>query len=126
MAHVLIVDDVPDSVDPLKVFLEQSGHKIVVAANGQEALVEVIKAAPDAVVLDLLMPEMDGPSFIEVARSYLRLQSLPIIVLTALTEGPFIDRARAMHVSAILVKGKATLEEIKAAIEASLHTLPPA
>src|SRR6266550_5558926 len=104
---VMLVDDAADSCEPLAKFLERSGHEVRCVANGREALAAVITKPPDVVVLDLLMPEMDGPSFLEVVRSYLRLQSLPVVILTGLAESPMVDRARHLKVNAILVKGKA-------------------
>ena len=124
MARILIVDDAVDSCDPLQKFLARAGHVVKCVANGREALGSVINEPPDVVILDLLMPEMDGPSFLEVVRSYLRLQRLPVIVLTALAEGPFIDRVRHAKVNSILVKGKATFDEIKTAVDQALHRLP--
>ena len=70
------------------------------------------------------MPEMDGPSFLEVVRSYLRIQSLPVVVLTGLGDSPMIDRARALRVNSILVKGKASPDDILKALEEALVRYP--
>src|SRR5215213_4013181 len=101
MASVMIVDDMVDSCEPLARFLEKEGYSVRCVANGREALAQVILSMPDVVVLDLYMPEMDGPSFLEVVRSYLRLQSLPVVVLTALADSPMIERAQALKVNSI-------------------------
>src|SRR6266550_8656281 len=102
---VMLVDDAADSCEPLAKFLERSGHEVRCVANGREALAAVITKPPDVVVLDLLMPEMDGPSYLEVVRSYLRLQSLPVVVLTAFTDSPLLERARNLSINSILAKG---------------------
>ena len=112
MAKVLVVDDDKDSCETLVHLLEKAGYEATCVPNGREALIHVMTKMPDVVVLDLVMPEMDGPSFLEVVRSYLRLQSLPVVVLTALHESPMIDRAQALKVNSILVKGRASPEEI--------------
>lgn len=124
MAKILIVDDGPDASESLARYLEKSGHEVTCAANGRDALAQVITRPPDVVLLDLLMPEMDGPSFLEVVRSYLRLQSLPVVVLTGLSDSPMIDRARFLKVNSILMKGKATPDEIKAALEEAVIRVP--
>jgi CheY-like chemotaxis protein len=124
MASVMIVDDALDSCEPLAKFLEKEGHEVRCVANGRDALAQVITSIPDVVVLDLYMPEMDGPSFLEVVRSYLRLQSLPVVVLTALPESPMVDRARYLKVNSVLIKGKATFPEIKQAVEEAVHRVP--
>lgn len=97
MARVLIVDDSKDSSESIAKLLERVGHEVVYAANGRSALAEIIgPRLPDAVLLDLYMPEMDGPSLLEVVRSYLRLQSLPVVVLTGMAESPMIERMQAL------------------------------
>jgi CheY-like chemotaxis protein len=124
MAKILIVDDSDDSREALAVFLRNSGHTVTCVPNGREALTSVLADLPDVILLDLLMPEMDGPSFLEVVRSYLRIQSLPVVVLTGLGDSPMIDRARALKVNTILVKGKATPDDMLKSIEEALVRYP--
>src|SRR3954462_7873766 len=104
MAHILIVDDDTDGRTALCQFLEKSGHEVDCVSNGREALAAVLARAPDLIVLDLFMPEVDGPSLLEILRSYLRLQSLPVVVMTGLPDSPLADRARHLKVNAILLK----------------------
>src|SRR6476661_6212769 len=108
MARVLIVDDHPDHGEALTKVLHKAGHYATFVSNGRDAIGQVLNQPPDVVVLDLLMPVMDGPSFLEVVRSYLRIQSLPVIVLTGLSDSPMLERTRSLKVNSILVKGKAT------------------
>lgn len=124
MAKILIVDDEEDARESLAVVLRDAGHTVACVPNGREALAQVLTNLPDVVLLDLLMPEMDGPSFLEVVRSYLRIQSLPVVVITALGESPMIDRARALKVNSILVKGKATPDDVRKAIEEAVVRYP--
>ena len=124
MAKILIVDDCENSRESLAVIVRDRGHTVTCVPNGREALTQVLTDLPDVILLDLLMPEMDGPSFLEVVRSYLRIQSLPVVVLTALGESPMIDRARALKVNSILVKGKATPDDILKALEEALVRYP--
>jgi CheY-like chemotaxis protein len=124
MAKILIVDDNADEAEAHQKLLTIAGHVVRIAPNGREALMQVIGDAPDVVLLDLVMPEMDGPSFLEVVRSYLRLQSLPVVVLTGLADSPMIDRMRTLHVNSILMKGKATSDEIQKAVEEAVGRMP--
>jgi CheY-like chemotaxis protein len=124
MAKILIVDDDEDSRESLAVFLRNVGHKVTCVPNGREALSLVLTQLPDVILLDLFMPEMDGTSFLEVIRSYLRIQSLPVVILTGLADSPMIDRARGLKVNSILVKGKATPGEILKATEEALVRYP--
>lgn len=124
MAKILIVDDTPAAIAHVAKHLENAGHFVTCVANGREALDHVLAELPDVIILDLLMPEMDGASFLEVVRSYLRLQSLPVVVLTGLTDDPMISRAKAMKANFILAKDKASLAEIRQAVEEAIVRLP--
>jgi len=124
MAKILIVDDEQDARDALARFFETANHTVKCVPDGREALVQVLTDTPDVVLLDLVMPEMDGPSFLEVIRSYLRRQSLPVVILTGLADSPMIERIRHLRVNAILVKGKASPQETLHAIEAAVVSLP--
>src|SRR5688572_31240733 len=99
MAKILVVDDGEDARESLADYFRGLGHAVTCVPNGREALAKVLTDRPDVVLLDLAMPEMDGPSFLEVVRSYLRLQSLPVVVLTGLSDSPMVDRARALKVN---------------------------
>lgn len=124
MAKILVVDDSPDSAEPLCRLLQARGHDASCLPNGRNALASILAATPDLIVLDLYMPEMDGPGLLEVLRSYLRLQSLPVVIWTGLPDSPLADRARHLKVNAILIKGKATLEDLVQAIEQELPRAP--
>ena len=124
MAKILIVDDEADSRDSLAILFRDGGHTVESAPNGREALALVLTDVPDVILLDLVMPEMDGPSFLEVVRSYLRIQSLPVVILTALSDSPMIERARALSVNSILIKGRASPEDVLKEVEAALIRHP--
>ena len=124
MAKILIVDDNTDEAETLARLLRAGSHRVATATNGRDALASIINDMPDVVLLDLIMPEMDGPSFLEVVRSYLRLQALPVVVLTAAPDSPMVDRTRALKVNTILAKAKASTEEILKALAQAVGTVP--
>ena len=124
MAKILIVEDSEDARESLAMVLRDSVHSVTCVPNGREALAQVLADPPDVILLDLVMPEMDGPSFLEVIRSYLRIQSLPVVVLTALSDSPMIERARALKVNSVLVKGKATSDDVRKALDEALVRYP--
>ncbi len=117
MAEILLVDDTPAAIEPVARYLEKSGHTVTCVASGRQALIQVMAHLPDVVVLDLLMPEMDGASFLAIVRSYVRLKALPVVVLTGLSNDPMIDRARALKANFILAKDKASMDQIRQAVE---------
>jgi CheY-like chemotaxis protein len=124
MARILIVDDNQDSCEGIAKVLGAAGHDVTCVPNGREALVQVLSKPPDVVLLDLLMPEMDGPSFLQVVRLYLRMQSLPVVVLTGFSDSPMIERALHLKVNSVLVKGRASSADIQAALEDAIVRAP--
>ena len=90
---VLIVDDVPDNLSVLHDALDESGYTVLVATNGEAALQRAVQALPDIILLDAMMPGMDG---FEVARRLKALSqtaSIPIIFMTGLTETEYLVAA---------------------------------
>ena len=121
MAEVLIVEDEADTREVLGKILERAGHVVRSAHDGREAVSQVTLNAPDVVVLDLLMPTMNGADFLETVRAYRRFRSLPVVVLTAVSSHPLLDQARDLGVHSVLLKTKATFEDIRQAIEDALR-----
>ena len=81
MAHkILIVDDEPNLREMIRTYLEQEGFQVVEAANGREALFVARHEKPDLIVLDWMMPEMNGPDFL---RAHSKEARTPVILLTA-------------------------------------------
>jgi PAS domain S-box-containing protein len=83
--RLLVVDDDTQTVDLIRQFLEGEPYEIVAAADGQEALEAISQQRPDILLLDLLMPRLDGFAVIERLRQDAQYHQLPIIVLTAKT-----------------------------------------
>ena len=77
---ILVVDDEPNIVDLARMYLEAEGYRVVTASDGKEALSQVESARPALVVLDLMLPVLDGW---EVCRQLTSQSDLPIIMLTA-------------------------------------------
>jgi DNA-binding response OmpR family regulator len=96
MAHVLVVDDDPTVSDVVRRYLEQDGCRVRLAADGLAGLAAVAAERPDLVVLDLMMPGLDG---LEVCRRlHAQLPGLPVVMLTAL--GEEADRVVGLEVGA--------------------------
>ena len=72
----------------------------------------------DVVILDAIMPKVDGVQFLEVLRCYLRWQQTPVILLTGYAEGPHIKRAVELGVRKTFLKGEYALEELGAYVDA--------
>jgi two-component system, OmpR family, alkaline phosphatase synthesis response regulator PhoP len=83
---ILIVEDEQDIVQLVKLYLEKEGFRVITAMNGLEALKKVTDDKPDLIVLDLMLPEMDGLEVCKRVRSISDTAMLPIIMLTAKAE----------------------------------------
>ena len=83
---VLIVDDVPDNLSVLHDALDESGYSVLVAPSGEAALQRAAQALPDIVLLDAMMPGMDGFEVARRLKAQALTQHIPIIFMTGLTE----------------------------------------
>ncbi|MEU9078730.1 response regulator transcription factor [Kitasatospora sp. NPDC004745] len=95
MSHILVVDDEPALLRTLRITLQARHYSVLTAATGQEALDSAGQAPPDAIVLDLGLPDFDGVDVIKGIRSTL---TAPIIVLTGRTD--IEDKLRAFDAGA--------------------------
>ncbi len=92
MAHqrILVVEDEPDLVEALKYNLEQEGFEVDSAERGDDALAKIRKQAPDLLLLDLMLPGMDGLELTRILKRDDHLARLPVVMLTA--KGEEVDR----------------------------------
>jgi DNA-binding response OmpR family regulator len=86
MADILVVDDEEDIVQVIQITLEARGHNIRVAYNGKQCLSQVKKKVPDLIVLDVMMPKMNGMQVVDTLRNSSKWNTIPIIMLTAATQ----------------------------------------
>ena len=112
MATILIVDDISSNRDPIAKLLQLEGHRSVMAENGREALRILDEQPIDAVLLDLMMPEMDGVSFLRRLRQEGKHGHVPVIVLSALRYGDAVDQAHALGAKAVLLKAQFTFADL--------------
>ena len=84
--RILVVDDVPDNVDILDARLSSRGYQVVTATNGEEALASVADTPPHLILLDVMMPGMDGREVAKRIKEDDSLPFIPIILVTALSE----------------------------------------
>ena len=120
MARILIVEDDKPSAEAMALMLRHSGHDVELAPSGHEALGAVMEQTPDLVMLDLGIPGADGAAVLEVLRSYLRLQSLPVVIWTGMADSELADRARELGAAAVIEKGSQTPAQILATINGAL------
>ena len=89
MPHkILVVDDDPDILEAISMILESQGYKVVTARDGAEGLVSLRAEKPDLLVLDLLMPKMDGFAVCKELQDprWAKYKDMPILILTSVRE----------------------------------------
>jgi len=82
-ARILVVDDVPDNVDILQMRLESQGYEVATAGDGAEALEKIRELLPDLVLLDIMMPKVDGIETVRRLKADGSLPFIPVILVTA-------------------------------------------
>ena len=116
MASVLIVDDEDQIRTLMRTALERAGFQVREAANGKEGLEQVANNPPTVILLDLMMPEMDGFEFVKELKKRKEWRAIPVLVVTAkeITEE---DRERLDgYVERILEKGEYNREDLLAEV----------
>jgi DNA-binding response OmpR family regulator len=119
--RILIVDDDPHAVEILTRMLEREGYDCVSAASGAAALQLVRAQAVDVILLDVMMPEMDGLQVCERLRQDSELRQIPVILLTAKDDMETRSRGMALGVSEYLTK-PVNKRELFLRIDAQLHS----
>jgi PAS domain S-box-containing protein len=91
--EILVVEDSPTQAEQLKYILEEEGYQVSVAHNGKEALSLINERKPTIVISDIIMPEMDGYQLCRQIRADKDLRSLPVILLTTLSDSSDVVKA---------------------------------
>jgi len=102
--RILVVDDEPNIVQTLKDRLEMNEYCVETAANGQEGLRVAEEKGPDMVLLDVIMPLMDGHEMLEKLRQAEWGRDISVIMLTARSQAQDIARARACNIDDYIIK----------------------
>ena len=123
MGAVLIVDDHLPTAHLLARLLRSAGHQAACAGGGSEAFRLLDEGPADLVVLDVMMPEVDGLSVLRRLRSNPRFKSLPVLMYSALDDETKRAEAIEAGAQAYMVKGRMEWSDLQATIE--LHLGPP-
>jgi CheY-like chemotaxis protein len=117
-----VVDDDPYVVDLVRQFLEGEPYAVAAAMDGLEALAAVAQQRPDVILLDLLMPRLDGFGVLEALRQEPHTRAIPIIVLTAKTLDAEETMLLQQRVCTVMQKGglerQVLIQELRSALQA--------
>ncbi len=109
---ILIVEDEMPLANAIKDKLSKEGFSCILAKNGEEGLEMALSEKPDLVLLDIIMPRMDGMTMLSELRKDKWGMEVPVILLTNLSESKKVDEATAHQVYDYLVKSDWKLEDV--------------
>jgi DNA-binding response OmpR family regulator len=113
---ILVVDDEADILHFLELVLAERGYEVVTAAGGQQALAEARSHAPDLVLLDIMMPQMDGWEVLRLLRVDPRTAGIPVAMVSARTDAK--DRVQGLQEGAVdYICKPFSLDELLAKVE---------
>lgn len=101
---ILIVDDEPNIVVPLQFIMEQKGYQVMVAADGDEALATIAKFIPDLILLDIMLPDIDGYEICQKVRENPEWQNIKVVFLSAMGRDVDIAKGMALAADAFITK----------------------
>ncbi|NOZ48469.1 MAG: response regulator [Chloroflexi bacterium] len=123
---ILLVEDNEPAVIQMTDILSAQGYQIQVARNGREALAQIEQALPDAVILDLMMPDMDGFEVLQAIRNNEKSAHLPVLILTARhVTNEELSFLNGNNVHQLIQKGAVSKRELLAAIAQMVVAPPP-
>jgi len=116
---LLLIDDDPNLIFLVKDYLELRGYQVISAANGREALKFLEQETPNMIICDVMMPEMDGYSFVKRVRENFKTNWIPVLFLSA--KGQSQDKVKGLNTGADFYMVKPfEPDELIAQIESSL------
>lgn len=119
-ALLLVAEDDQFYANLYRTKLEKEGFGVVTAANGKETLELLKQHSPNLIILDLVMPEMDGFEVLKKIKEEKNLRDVPVIILSNLGQQEDIDRAQALGVFKYIVKSNVSIHQMVESVEEAL------
>lgn len=101
---VLIVDDEPNIIVPLQFLMEQNGYDVIVAATGEEAMEAIAANRPDLILLDIMLPGIDGYQVCQTIRANADWQEIKIVFISAMGRDVDVAKGLALAADAYITK----------------------
>ena len=117
MGLILVIDDHEDTRHVLRKLMEQWGHQTLGAETAEAALVVLAGEKPDLIIVDGMMPGVNGVEFIRLARASEATALTPIILYTAVADPTFTDNALQKGASEIWIKGQVHISDMRKRVE---------
>lgn len=101
---ILVIDDEPDFVDAIKMRLEANGYVMVSASDGREGVDKAKRERPDLILLDLVMPNVNGILALSMLKTDPKIAHIPVVILTAKTDSDYITDTMKLGAVDYIVK----------------------
>ncbi len=109
---IMVVEDDFFVMDIYQTKLSQEGYEVIQAENGEEALQKIEKEKPDLVLLDIIMPQLDGWQVLKKMKADERFKNIPVVLLTNLSQKENIDEGLKLGAQDYLIKSHFTPSEV--------------
>lgn len=120
---VLLADDDPLIIRLYQNKLTKDGYRVILAANGNEALIEVMEQKPDLILLDVMMPEKNGVETLKALKQDEKMKDIPVIILTNLGDNSKdVENAKKLGALDYLVKSEVQLKDLSARVKKAIET----
>jgi DNA-binding response OmpR family regulator len=117
MKKILIVDDDPYILLSLEFLMKKGGNEVMIARNGTEALETINTNKPDLILLDIMMPDVDGYSICKYIKSTKALKDIIVVFLTAKTQEADVEKGYKLGAAKYISKPFSTRELVKEVVE---------
>lgn len=97
--HIVVIEDDPEMIELVKLILAKDGFQVTGAGNGREGLETIQEVAPQVVLLDLMMPDMDGWEVYQSMKANDAMKNIPVIIITAKAQS--IDKVLGLHIAKV-------------------------
>lgn len=124
MAKILIVEDTQDQLELYAKTFRRAGFEVFGAHDGGHAMERVRDVRPDVILLDQMMPEVDGITFLQNLRRFPKWKNLPVIIITGLNDRLLRTRTEGLGVKAYLQKGSFHLRDLVDLVKQSVTPAP--
>lgn len=121
MAVILVVEDQAEARKPLVKLLKLEGYDVTGAATTLEALAHARHKRPDLVLLDVMIPQLDGLTFLMLFREDRNFRDVPVVLLTGVSDEHTLNRARELGVKDYLLKAQFTPEHLLSIVHRNLQ-----
>jgi CheY-like chemotaxis protein len=124
MSRILIVEDLVSGREAMAKLLQREGFEVAGARNGAEALARLKEGGIDLVLLDHMMPEVDGLTFLSGIRRFPKWKNLPVIMFTGLKDRNHLLKAQTLGVKEYMVKSEYTMQDLVGLVRKHTQATP--